>query len=260
MKEIKLKPNYYSVTPATVRYDPNLKPMEKLLYGELSALSNKEGFSWVTNGYLADLYDVTKETVSRWISNLAKNQYIMVEHISDYEETSQNMRKIFILDLIQNQYPLDKKINTPLDKKINHNNTSNNNTSKKKNKEKFSLNNLNEKDQLLIDNYCSSDKNHWADYSDFYKEELLKSLIDGNRYYRIVLEILYGENETSKPLEAVLTIKNQISYAEFLKLEEYKLSNRFSYNDLLLRMENYKDTSKKYTSLYLTIRNWAKSK
>ena len=34
--------NYYAIIPANVRYDINLKPNEKLLYGEITALSNQK--------------------------------------------------------------------------------------------------------------------------------------------------------------------------------------------------------------------------
>ena len=69
-------PNYYAITPAEVRYDNNLKPNEKLLYGEITALTNKKGYCWATNKYFADLYGVKKNTVSKWMSNLEKNGYI----------------------------------------------------------------------------------------------------------------------------------------------------------------------------------------
>ena len=38
------KINYYAIIPATVRYDSELKPAEKLLYGEVTALANKNGY------------------------------------------------------------------------------------------------------------------------------------------------------------------------------------------------------------------------
>ena len=34
------KINYYAIIPATVRYNQKLKAAEKLLYGEITALSN----------------------------------------------------------------------------------------------------------------------------------------------------------------------------------------------------------------------------
>ena len=37
----KEQPNYYAIIPATIRYDNNLKPAEKLLYGEITALANR---------------------------------------------------------------------------------------------------------------------------------------------------------------------------------------------------------------------------
>ena len=57
-------PSYYAVIPASVRYDERLKANEKLLYGELTALSRKDGFAFASNGYFAKLYGVSKETVS----------------------------------------------------------------------------------------------------------------------------------------------------------------------------------------------------
>ena len=38
--------NYYAVIPATVRYNNLLKPSEKLMYGEITALANKMGYSF----------------------------------------------------------------------------------------------------------------------------------------------------------------------------------------------------------------------
>lgn len=74
-------PNYYAIIPANVRYDKKLKPNEKLLYGEIVALTGKTGECWATNRYFSQLYDVTIPVVSKWISNLSKNGYIRVETI-----------------------------------------------------------------------------------------------------------------------------------------------------------------------------------
>lgn len=73
------KPNYYAIIPAEVRYDPDLKPNEKLLYGEITALASKEGFCWATNEYFSKLYGVGISTVSAWINHLKKKRYITIE-------------------------------------------------------------------------------------------------------------------------------------------------------------------------------------
>ena len=66
------KNNYYAIIPATVRYNKDLKPNEKLLYGEITALANSKGFCFASNRYFAELYKVTIHTVSQWISHLEK--------------------------------------------------------------------------------------------------------------------------------------------------------------------------------------------
>lgn len=69
-------PNYYAIIPANVRYDKNLKDKAKLLYGEITSLSNKDGYCWATNRYFADLYDVSTTTISTLIKNLIDRGYI----------------------------------------------------------------------------------------------------------------------------------------------------------------------------------------
>lgn len=60
--------SYYAVIPATIRYNEELKPAEKLLYGEITALSNKKSYCYAQNRYFAKIYNVTIHTVSQWLS------------------------------------------------------------------------------------------------------------------------------------------------------------------------------------------------
>lgn len=88
------EPNYYAIIPANVRYDDNLKPMEKLLYGEISALSNKEGISWASNNYFAKLYKLTPQAISKYINNLKECGYITIDII--YKPNSKEIEKRII--------------------------------------------------------------------------------------------------------------------------------------------------------------------
>lgn len=93
-----MEPGYYAIIPASVRYDKELQPNAKLLYGEITALAQREGFCWAGNDYFAELYAVSNETISRWISALKKAGYIEVEILKN----EGNKRKIAI----------DKKVKT----------------------------------------------------------------------------------------------------------------------------------------------------
>lgn len=118
------KISYYSVIPATVRYDKSLKPNEKLLYGEITALSNRNGYCYAQNRYFANLYGVSVETVSRWLSHLQKQGYIQTE-IKRNENKEIIARYIYIVDVPyqqKNQYPYCLKDQEGIDKKVKDNN------------------------------------------------------------------------------------------------------------------------------------------
>ena len=72
----KEKPTYYAILTADVRYSTKLKANEKLLFAEITALSQKDGTCWASNKYFADLYNVSTVAVSQWISNLVKQGFI----------------------------------------------------------------------------------------------------------------------------------------------------------------------------------------
>ena len=135
-------PSYYGILPANVRYDKNLKPMEKILYTELTALSNKNGYCNAQNSYFSKLYDVHKNTAGSWINKLEKLGYIKSILINgtdkDGNKTKQVIeRRIYIkttpinekVDTYQekNLEGVNKKIDTPINEKTEeiNNNTSN---------------------------------------------------------------------------------------------------------------------------------------
>ena len=89
-------PSYYAVIPASVRYDPELRPNAKLLYGELSALAVAEGYCWATNAYFAELFGLSPKTVAELIRQLAERGHVRVEVVRDPESNEVQARKIWI--------------------------------------------------------------------------------------------------------------------------------------------------------------------
>lgn len=127
-----MEPNYYAIIPADIRYNKSLKSSAKLMYGEITALCNRDGYCWAGNEYFADLYQVSKETVSRWISQLEEFGYIGVllmksegnkrkitidKKINSYRQKDQDL-------LIKKSRPIDEKINS-IEDNITINNTIN---------------------------------------------------------------------------------------------------------------------------------------
>lgn len=123
--------SYYAVIPANVRYDENLPPNAKLLYGEITALCNQNGYCWATNEYFAKLYKCTRQSISSWISQLKDRGYISIEFI--YKEGSKEILNRYIKIF---EYPIKEILNTPIQKNLKENNTSSFNTTSNKKKER----------------------------------------------------------------------------------------------------------------------------
>jgi hypothetical protein len=50
------------------------------LYGDLVALTNKKGYCFATNGYMADTLQCTEITISNWLSKLKKSGHIAISY------------------------------------------------------------------------------------------------------------------------------------------------------------------------------------
>lgn len=129
--------NYYAIIPANIRYDQDLPPNAKLLYGEITALSNEKGYCWASNSYFSDLYGVTKKTISNWIGSLVNKNYLYSQTI--YKENSKEIkeRRLYLTPPIEKNVhtygkevlpPMEEKFHTPIEKKVIDNNTLFNNT------------------------------------------------------------------------------------------------------------------------------------
>lgn len=88
------QPTYTTNLPPQVRFCHKLPANAKLLYGEIRALCDQQGYCWASNHYFASLYHVEKKAVSRWIQQLEAQDYIRVEA----GKTKGNQRRIYLTD------------------------------------------------------------------------------------------------------------------------------------------------------------------
>ena len=145
------RPNYYAIIPANIRYDADLTANAKLLYGEITALCNEKGYCWATNEYFANLYGVSKTSISKWISSLIQKEYIFSETI--YKDGTKEILNRY-LRIVKD--PIEEKLNRGIEEKLKDNNTSINNTINKKEiyKERFKKPTLEE-----VKEYCEERNN-----------------------------------------------------------------------------------------------------
>lgn len=115
MNEINEKPGYYSILPASIRYDEELTSLEKLLYSEITSLCDKSGSCWAKNKYFANLFGKKEETISRNLKKLEKKNYIQIL----YKKVGTRIDQRAISIVQNSQSTIDKNVNGTIDKNVN---------------------------------------------------------------------------------------------------------------------------------------------
>lgn len=219
--------SYYAIIPATVRYDSRLKPAEKLIYGEITSLTNKMGYCFAKNKYFADLYNVTNHTVSQWISHLEKLGYVYIELIRTDKKEIQE-RRIYIRDspyVQKNTYPYVYKSTYPMYKNVQDNN---------------------------INNKIDRVFNYIIRKSEIFPKELEE--LDLDEVYNTLnrFELLYTEEMISSFRENSITKVKFIIYAlvDLLKSERRLSISRLSRNKLIGIYDKCKDKENDIVKFY----------
>ena len=248
------KTNYYAIIPAKVRYDKELMANAKLLYGEITALCNDKGICWAGNEYFADLYGVSKETISRWISQLNKKKYINIKMF--YKKDSKEIDKRIIAI---NQYPIDENVNTycqenqgGIDKKVKENITSINNKKEEERnfqKELKDVIEFYENNITLITAFISEDIEKYLKsglYADLIIEAMKEAVSRNKRNWKYVTGILndcinnkvYTANQFKIKQEEFKSNKTNTHQRnktkEKIEYEEVEFSNEEEYKEKIL--------------------------
>lgn len=191
------EPNYFAIIPANVRYDKNLKDKAKLLYGEITALCNKEGVCWAKNEYFADLYDVTKTTVSTLIKNLIDNGYIKSKLI--YKEGTKE---------ILNRYL--SIVKDPIKKNLKDNNIN------------IIINKKEEEKEKIIDFY----NNNFGLITPYIAENIFSYLENGLQQDLIIRAMEEAVSNNIRKWNYVKTILNDCVNNQIKTLEQYTIKQR----------------------------------
>lgn len=227
-----IRANYYAIIPAYIRYNKELKFGERLMYGEITALSNKGGYCYASNKYFAELYGVSQSTISRWISHLSELNSIDVQIIrNDKKEIIE--RRIYIKDTpyMQNcTYPYTQNNQYPIRKKSKENNINNNMI-----------------DRLF--NYIIKKENQIPFEFEKYEDGIIDILNKFEMFYtENALQYMQPENiEKIKVIcySLAMIVKENVGYLSY-KMNREKIINL--YDTCKLREQEYKNTDNEIIS------------
>lgn len=136
----------FIIIPNKVLHCKNLRANAKLLMGVIINLCNSKGHCWASNIYLAEIFQVDRMTISKWVNSLEKSGFIKCKLLGA------NKRNIYISKSIS-AYILNylhiSKATAVLDTAVAIDNNINNKTNPQ----------LNEKDDFEMEEESWIDKN-----------------------------------------------------------------------------------------------------
>lgn len=120
------KPSFFAIIPAHVRYAEDLSDFQKILYSEISSLSNKEGYCYASNKYFSEVFDKSQPRISEAITNLQKGGYVKVKI------TVGNKRKVWLTGRGTSKQAINENVSSDKRKRLYNNKTNNISLSKDK--------------------------------------------------------------------------------------------------------------------------------
>lgn len=102
----------YISLPIRILKDSDLSANAKLLYGLITALSQKCGYCYATNRYLSEKLGLKADTITKLISELAKKGHINTEAIRN-EKGAVCERRITLAESQGNAVPLPDEYPVP---------------------------------------------------------------------------------------------------------------------------------------------------
>lgn len=122
------KQNFYYIIPAKLVENEN--STKALLYGLIVSLSNKSGYCWASNKFLADKLNKSKSLVSKYISELEKEKWLK----TTTDKENGNKRKVYIGrgGIVTDCHTYSNELREGYSNELRHSNISNSNINKYK--------------------------------------------------------------------------------------------------------------------------------
>lgn len=266
------QPNFYAIIPANIRYSKEISMFQKLLYAEITALTQKDWYCWASNKYFAELYEKNEKYISEVLNDLSKKWFLKIF----IDKNAGNKRSIYIWETrrtsgkVATWIAIQENLNTYSEKSEDHysekpeqNNTSiNNKNNKRKNikKEKSFFNFF--EDLKILKNYkfnfekfvdknwdlIFKNENFCEELQYFYemRKEIkapmsaraLELLSLKARFYDLDIFIKMIQQSTENSWKWIFELKNQDIKQE--KVSSYSLDYDKEKEERLKRLEEYK--------------------